>query len=72
MNIPRIKLSLKNTIKTNPLGKKARDLWQTRSFTKANAEKTFDEYFMYHFYNMPVSERRSYVSDRERITYWSV
>lgn len=102
MNISRVKLSVKNTIKANPLGKKARDLWQMRSFTKANAEKTFDEfcirgidispsdkdkivkdmltkareyrfgfdeYFMYHFYNMPFAERRSYVSDRERIMY---
>lgn len=44
MNISRIKLSAKNTIKANPLGKKARDLWHMRSFTKANAEKTFDEF----------------------------
>lgn len=29
----------------------------------------FDEYFMYHFYELPFEERRTYVSDRERITY---
>lgn len=44
MNFSRIKLEIKNAIKANPLGKKARDLWQMRCFTKTNAEKTFDHF----------------------------
>lgn len=28
----------------------------------------FDEYFMYHFYDMPHAQRREYCSDRERIS----
>ena len=38
----RMKLVVKNAIKANPVGKKARDLWQMRGFTKANAGRVFD------------------------------
>ena len=103
MSKSRQRLIIKNAIKANPIGKKLRDLWQMRGFTKIRAEKAYDEfcklnkniclggdknvivkdmlvearkyrfsfeeYFMYHFYNMSLNERRTYVSDRERITY---
>ena len=92
-------LLIKNTIKSFYLGKKLRDMYQRRGFTKKAAEKAFDiyygenskldknkivndmlqearkysfgfdEYHMYHFENMLFEDRRTYVSDRERITY---
>lgn len=91
-------LSIKNKVKANPLGKRLRDLYQRRGFTRKNAEKAFslyygeskldreimvndmlreakkynfgfDEYYMYHFETMPFEKRRTYVSDRDRISY---
>ena len=39
-------LIIKNAVKANPIGKKLRDLWQKRCFTKKNAEKAFDRYYV--------------------------
>lgn len=97
----RTKLKIKNAVKSTKIGRSLRSIYQTRSFTRSNAEATFkkykdivkiadsekerivddmmtearkysfsfNEYFMYHFYDMPQEERREYVSDLERITY---
>ncbi len=92
-------LLVKNYIKSLPLGRKIRDLYQKRGFNRGNAAKAFrryygedsgldkekiiidmlgeakrygfgfDEYHMYHFEKMPLEERRTYVSDKERINY---
>ncbi len=92
-------LAVKNFMKSLPIGKRLRDIYQKRAFTKENAQKAFqmyygsesgldadktvadmlreakkysfgfDEYHMFHFEGMPFEERRTYVSDRERISY---
>ena len=39
MNKSRMKLIIKNAVKANPVGRKLRDVYQMRGFTKNNAEK---------------------------------
>lgn len=54
-------LSIKNKVKANPIGKKLRNVYQRRGFTRKNAEKAFDLY-----YGESKLDRKSIVNDMLR------